>query len=693
MIDYCVSRPIVSLARSVYRTHEKNMKNEQIQLAGSSFPANPRGTKAVLATAAEWVAGRAELLLHPCRRIANSPMPAFIGSLKQGFRERVWPFARNNHSTTPILEAEDWSCRLREEKDSLFSLVDGMETEFIHISEGLESVGRELDEIQLQSRSLVRLSQGHERDAAVRFAFELLDKAEHFALATHEQYSQVCATFAELRQRLSHLPKQHDELMRALLPLNPITTAFRIEASHHSPETRELFFTLADDVARMVNEVRCALERQFEELAVGERIAQSLMEQVSESIQQHQKELDARLEVSRSHLSALSQALSSSGAVAMDLSNLNEAIMRHMSGIIMALQCQDITRQKIQRLGNDMDEMRAHLDEARATAPASMAQARQWGLRGGQRQLQQVQNVFDELTEAADSIKSGIERLRSDAGAAAQAALKVGAAAFDARLANRCETSIDEISAIIAQTVQNNADIIAAFEPLQASFVDCTSKATKLAGGVRYAAVNAQVFAVHVSGGATLEVLAQQMRATADETIQQAERLSGTFQHTSGLVKNLRRLLADFQQSGHDQQTGLAHESVVARKTLSDLECAIPVLIQRVTQRQASFAQSIEKVLASVQFPVAVNAARSQSIGFFQDWVARVGEVAPELVVESEESRDIDMLKPDRASGEPANDPRETTGVVVGECLEPGQPSNFKRVAADQSLGENVEMF
>ena len=570
----------------------------------------------------------------------------------------MWPFTRTcrsgfNHFTNvvagiaapPRLEAGNLAARLAGEKDFLLALVRGMETEFLATGGGLMRLAQQLNEIQKQCQSLTDLTLGQTQDAAIQFAFQLLKKAEDLVLASYDQYDHVFATFSELQQRLAQLSKRHDEFMRVLLPLNFITIAVRIEASRHPVEVQQAFFTLATNVNQTVNEVRGTLERQFEELAASEQIARSLMEQVSASIQRHRQEVTSTLETSRNHLRALSEALTSSGAGATDLSHLNQAVTRHIGSIVMAQQCQDITRQRIDHVGEAIEEMRARLGDDQATMSATDADARQFVFRAAQIQLHQAQNVFDQLNRAADSIKSGIQSLRTEAAAAAEMAVKVGGTTLDAKAASLCQAGIGEILAIVKQAVQKIADILAAFEPLQARFINCTSKAAGLARDVRHAGLNAQVFAIHTPNGATLEVLAGRMRVVSEEAIQQVEQMEAALNDTARMVNNLRQRLEDFQYLGQAEQEILADESALSRKKLSGLEGAIPVLIRRVTQQQGAFAQSVEEVLASVQFPATVAEASSRSIGFFRDMMAWGSEAGSRFVVDTAVSQKIDLLK------------------------------------------------
>jgi hypothetical protein len=652
----------------------------------------------------------------PCLTSAGNAF--LVGCRKAGVQVCSWA---TGGKSTPQVKAEAWNRRLKDEKEALLSLVHGMEAEFLTTGDGLMRLSQQLGEIQKECQSLTELTLGQTQDAAVQFAFQLLKKAEDLVLASYEQYDHVFATFSDLQQRLAQVSKQRDELMRVLLPLSFITMSFRIEASRHPVEVQQAFFTLTGDINRTVSDVRATMERQFNDLAASERIAHRLMEQISGSIRQHRKEVTATLAASRNQLRALSAALISSGAGATDLSKRNQAVTRHISGIVMAQQCQDITRQRIEHVGEALDEMREHVDGGRAATPATDADARQFILRAGQIQLQQVQNVFEQLNHAAESLQSGVQGLRTEAGTAAELVVKVGGTALDAKVARQCQQDIGDILGIVKKAVQKITGIIAAFEPLQASFVDCTSKATALADDVRHAGLNAQVFAIRTLGGATLEVLAGRVYAISEEVIQQVERMGAALNYTSEMVNNVRQRLEDFAILCQAEQVILADESVLSQKKLAELDRAIPVQIRGVTQRQGAFALSVEEVLANIKFPATVATASSRSIGFFQDLVTWGCEGGSGLAVESAASQKIDQLKskytmeserdahaaalhlavdsPKTADPQPAIEifdnpelPSGVTRLAESEITPPAtHPPTGKPVAG--GLGDNVELF
>ena len=544
------------------------------------------------------------------------------------------------------LTTESLAGRLASEKDFLLSLIGTVETEFLATGRGLTELARHLNEIQQVCASLTELTLGQTQDAPVQFAFQLLKKAEDMVLASYDQYDHVFMTFGELDRKFALLSKQHHELMRVLLPLNFITMSFRIEASRHPAEVQQAFFTLAESMHRTVNEVRETMEQQLADLERGGQMARSLMEQLSTSIQKHRLEVAAALQTSRRQLRDLSETLASSGAGATSLAQLNKTVTRQIGEIVIAQQCQDIARQRIEHVGEAMDEMCAQLKHNPAGGTATNGlEARQFIFQAGQIQLHQIQNVFDQLNDAAGTLTSGIQNLRSETGSAADTAVKLGGTTLDSNVASQCQAGIGQILEVVQQAVQKIADVVAAFEPLRASFVDCTRKAGALANDVRQAGLNAQIFAIRTSRGATLEVLAGRANSISEEVIDQVGQMGTALKHAVETVNNLRARLEDFQQLGQAEEEILASESARSQEKLAALEAAIPRLTQQVTERQAAFAQSIEGTLANVRFPALIAAASSRSLNFFRDLVAWGGDGRPEWADGSQASPKTDLLQ------------------------------------------------
>lgn len=531
------------------------------------------------------------------------------------------PFAKHV-ALSPDVEPRALSARLVTEKQFLLQLIGGMEAEFLATGDGLAALAQRLAKIQQPSQALSDLTLGHSTEAALPSAFALFDQAEALVTRCHERYDHVFSVFTEVQQRMRLLATQHQALMRILRPLEFITACFRIESVSHPLEVREAFFTLADTVNHIVTEVRDTMDRQFAELAASELAATTLMQRIILSIKDHQVAATATLRTGRAHLQALHDALSHSGASAADLVELHRAINRHIGHIVMAQQCQDITRQQIEHVGEAMEEMRAHLAVPSTTAPVTKSEPRAFILRASQIQHHQVRNVFDQLTAAAVRLTSGIEGLRQDAEAAAAAAVRVGGTTLDAHIGERCQAGIGEILGVTDQSVRRVAEIIAVFAPLQASFMDCTGQATTLASDVRYAGLNAQIYAAHAPNGASLAVLAASACEVSDEVIAHVAEMHRVLDHTTTLVATLREHLEQFQIEGGAEQEKLASAAGLSQQKLAGLERVIPALVQQVTFHQGEFTAATQEVLGHVRFPATVAAASSRALEFFDELVA-----------------------------------------------------------------------
>lgn len=611
-------------------------------------------------------------------------------------------------------ERAEWARRLEEEKQALAHFVQATETEFLATGRGLNELARSVQQTSEVCDTLARLATGEVQDAAVQFAFQLLKKAEDLVLASYDQYDHVFVTFDALNASLAGLRKQHEALLRVLAPLTFITVAFRVEASRQPVEVREIFYSLAADIVQAVNEVRRSLERQFEELGASEQIARRLIENVSTSVRQHRRMVAATLETSRGHLRQMNDALAKSGLGATDLSTRNRAIMGHVGSIVMAQQCQDITRQKIEHIQHAMDEIRTHLPELRTgdsfVADAAVIQSRQ------------LQSVFDELDAAAAGVVAGIDGLRREAAAAAATAAQVGGTALTSDIGRACQQSFGDILTVIRDAVAQIAHVLAAFRPLQDRFVNCTTKATELARKIRYDALNAQIFAIHAPSGATLEVLADRMRSVTDETVDHIAAFGGALRTSADMVNNLCQRLADFQQLGLSEQQILCAEAEVSQAKLAELEAKVPSLIECISVGQVLLGESADRILEHIHFPNDVAVARARALTFFEGLIrdaspkgapatrtaaamAKLAHLKASYTMAAE--RDLHATALEGAEAQTVPGLHVTAKLPKGDGARPCSPqgadkpgpacpdadlSRGKSSGAD-SLGDNVELF
>jgi hypothetical protein len=234
---------------------------------------------------------------------------------------------------------------------------------------------------------------------------------------------------------------------------------------------------------------------------------------------------------------------------------------------------------------------------------------------------------------------------------------------------------------IVEKSVQRITDILNLLKPMQSQFVDCTSRATNLAIDLRLSAVNAQIFALQVPDGATLEALAGRMRMISDETLEKVTNMGLGLSQVIEHIKNLEQTLEDFQAIGQMEQQILADESNTSQKRLFEVEGKIPNAIRQITDKQTSFTQSIETILNGVKFPDTVEAARLRSIDFFRS-LASWGSEGGVGMLGEDPSEQMELLKAKYTM----ESERRAHSAAFGQDSGPA-PST------EEELGNNVELF
>lgn len=540
-----------------------------------------------------------------------------------------------------------WMQRLDQGKESLQLLIGNMETEFLELGRSLQIMAGNATKIQKECAALTDLTEGREEDAAVQFAFQLLKKAEDLILATDEQYDHVFAGFNQLHESLRVISRRYDQMIQTLLPLSFITTQLRIQSSHHDADVQAVFSTLADEISLLVTQVRTALEGQFEDLAATQTRTRKVLNDLTESVAQQKKCVEITWGASRTHLRQLSEALASSGTIVADLASVNRTITGHIGNVIMAQQYQDITRQKIEHIGEAMDQMSMQLETARDGQAGSgcRAEACHFVAKAGAIQLKQVEGVFAELNKAAHDIVEGISGILKNSETAAQSAIAVGDTVLSAGVVQQCKDSVSRILISIRVPVENISGIIETIAPLQSKLNNCTTKAGDLALSVRFFSLNAQIFAAAVPSGWALDVLAHRMQVISDEMILEVRRMSDDIDNLGATLMNLEDRLVDFQELGQHEVNLLATESTFSHNKLGSFENLLPEHIERLKGLQSSFSETASGMVSRVQFPKIIAKASPHSVDMLRDLTEWAEAQDKQGMVASGLSSQVDLLK------------------------------------------------
>ena len=535
----------------------------------------------------------------------------------------AWTAGRRSFiSLTPksILEL---TSRLEVEKQALHSFTTSMEEEFLQVGTLLRKIVTVARQVQNRSDEVIAAASGRAEDAAIQFAFQLLKKAEDLVQASREQHHSVFAVFEKMHVDLIRVARERSALVRALKPLETTNVHFRIQACSFDESIRSQFFALAEAISGIVKDVQKAVGQRFEELERAGQATGELVTKLAATAAEQERETEAMLGKSRSHLAELTDVLQSAETTAQSISQAGAKIAGGVSKAIVALQCQDMSRQKFEHISGAIDEMTVYLEGELASglAPAQQADCHRFLADGSRVQLAQLQAVFHQLDEAACAIQGGLQEVDSEARRFADYAIHAGDATLDGQIIGQAVHSIHEVLAVIDSTVANVRTVAQLVVKLKSTFSDCTSQILGLALKLRIVALNAQIFAAHVDAGTALEVVARNTRMIAEEAMQQLDEISTRVTQLVDLLVDLEQRLGDHGELAALERDLLMQEAQESEQKLRALEREVRSAVAGIGPLEGKLSDTIRQTTECIRFPEAVAGASARSIAFFKEMI------------------------------------------------------------------------
>jgi hypothetical protein len=592
---------------------------------------------------------------------------------------------------------------LADQKRRLDEFTAAMEREFVDLGALLRKISVLSRDVRERSEKIMDAASGRSEDAAIQFAFQLLKKAEDLVQAGRDQYSAALQLFGRMRSDLTRVARERDSLVRTLAPLESTNTQFRIQACFLDEATRAQFFNLADSIAAIVKDVRSAVEQRFEELERAGRATGEMAGKLGAMAAEQRLETERMLADTRLHLSTLNDALLESGKAAQTISAAGANIGQGVVKAIVALQCQDMARQKFQHIGAAIDEMVAHIEPGLTTGfgRAAEADCRHFLAEAGRVQLEQLRAVFTQLEDAGESAGGGLLEVESEARSLTGRALSSGGAALNGHVIKQAVDSIEAVLGVIENAVAGVRKVAELIVRLKATFSDCTSQILGLARHLRIVSLNAQIFAAHVETGAALEVVAGNTRTIVDESMQELDEISHRVSELMDSVTELEQRLADFAELAAIEQRVLAREARESEARLGTLERDLRAAMSAIGPVEEHLGASIAGAVGSIRFRQAVAEARARSLSLFERVVERYAEPdagAHEKVQTLKRNYTMAHERDVHESAVGAGDPRVAEPpeeeLAICEIPEEADPSSQESSETqEERLAENVELF
>jgi hypothetical protein len=590
---------------------------------------------------------------------------------------RWWAAVRQHRGARKRAErAGEIAGRLRDEKQELEALSRDMGPEFVALVASVRLIESLAEDLNAHSQRVLGVTSDNAQLSSVSLSLQLMKKAEDVVRASDQQFDRIFTVFDELDRGLAAAASNGHALSRALVPMHFVATQFRVQACSFGAGTREQFFILAEQIQALAAEVESAVGKSLEELAHTQQASARLVSDLAAAVDEHRKTVESALGNTRKLLWHLDETFATTGEQAHRLAELSSAFTAYVSRVVVALQCEDIARQKVEHLCRALDDMCGTLSHPRNSGAFSFV-AGACAL-----QLAQAEGLYGQLEDAGKELSECVEGI--DTHAALVADLARGSQCGTDRNATRqCVESMRGILSIIDATLQRAREIAECVTPLEARLSDCTAKVLTLALRLRLVALNAQVSAAQLENGAALETLAAQTRSICDSSLDSLQSIHSKVDSLAAAVAALEDGLRDFIALAETEYQALGNESSISEERLlhsSDRLLESSRAIGPVQQRLTAVSRT---VVSGLRFPGAVRDAKQRTLAVFTAVVKDCQSMAAPAVDASAAA--LDSL----AQNYTMHHERVVHAAAVGGALAVAETVT----PAQQELGDNVELF
>jgi len=423
---------------------------------------------------------------------------------------------------------------IAEQERALARLAAEVEANFVAMGAALQEQATHGSGLAHQGERLISLASGGDHDAtgdAISLAHNMLVSLEACTQQTEELLTRLDA----YRERTGALLKEEAQVERILAPLRVIQTFFRIESVRLPAEMQAGFHALSGEIPKFEQQVRETFGRHAGALDATRRKIEAATARLRAQAD-GQKSLVA---ADRERLGHTLTVLAGDAAGARErharLVELMHEIARDAQSLVVSLQYQDITRQKMEHVRAALQDLRAgdvHAPAWRQTARLEASQCR--AVRGElDRALQTIAEGSLHLRGRLDRIQTECwsRRLSGEAGAALTGRISA------------LQRVLQEIQELIEPAAQSAVDAVRVIDSFGSVAADVAATAREMAESMRLIALNAQVLAAQAGrDGAGLLVLAERTYAISEEIRRITENIGHEFIETSAQFAAVREL-------------------------------------------------------------------------------------------------------------------------------------------------------
>lgn len=328
----------------------------------------------------------------------------------------------------------------------------------------------------------------------------------------------------------------------------------QIEAAHITAKDED-FSAFANEILRLARTAKATTEgyaREHERVAALVRVACETQAGFARAHEATLRSVGQQLEAS---LQTVDTRRAQAAGAAAEIGRRSKRISDEISVVVMALQIGDITRQRIEHVGEALDMVAAgmDLDETRARETESWAAALTEGQKAaiaataGRMQSAQITQAATEFGSEIRRVVASLAQLAEDASAIVRSGnevygstdrtgrsfleeVRTNLATTDA-LVRECETARDRVDSAVSSVAASLGDLLVRLGSVRDVEVD-----------MRLVGLNTALKCGRLGPeGRTLSVVAQELRNFANQTVQDADALMSALQEITAAAEAFER--------------------------------------------------------------------------------------------------------------------------------------------------------
>lgn len=409
---------------------------------------------------------------------------------------------------------------LAEHEGALAELAAAVEEKFVALGGALQDQAELSGRLVRSGTALLQLSGGGQADGdALREATNLV---QHTLALAHESSGATVALFERMdryHDQIGRLLEEERCVERTLAPLRIIQALFRIESASLPVDVQTAFAALAGEIPQFEAQVRDAFAQHAEVLSATRRDIVATTTRLREREVARATAIATRRQRIGDTLAALEREVAGIRSRDSQLDALIKQIDRCAGAVVVSLQYQDITRQKMEHVRQALRDIASRPEPTDRDQAATDLNFLHNACR---LEAGQAESIRDELQQAvttvnggARDILEGLKRIETECWPRAELDAATAAAAARVQL---LQTTRREADALLAEAWDGARAAIALVQSFGGVASNVATTAREMAEGMRMIALNAQVQAAQAGElGAGLLILAERTYLISEE--------------------------------------------------------------------------------------------------------------------------------------------------------------------------------